>query len=177
MGYMEISLQGLNSLKIRGKHAAIFINPQDKTSSYNAAVILGNPLASTLKIRDDVVIINGPGEYEAGGIKITGTKAETNVVYSISLDNVDLLVGDRADIEKTFQKLKEYQIVIIHAGDVGTATFAPSLGINAVLFFGEHAREVVDTVAKDQKKETTKYVISGDKLPTERETVLLVSSS
>lgn len=174
---MEISVQGFDSLRIRGKHAALFINPQDKTSSYNAAILFGHPAVSSLKIRDDVVIIDGPGEYEAGGIKITGIKSEENVVYSIALDNIDILIGDRGSIEKIQQKLKEYHVVIIRAGDEGNASFAPSVGMNAVVIYGEHARAVADTVAKDEKKETTKYVLTGDKLPAETETILLTSSN
>ena len=66
IGYMEITLQSTTSLRIKGKHASVFINPQDKTANYNAAILIGNPLKSSLKIREDVVVIDGPGEYEAG---------------------------------------------------------------------------------------------------------------
>jgi len=47
--------------------------------------------------------------------------------------------------------------------------------MNAALFFGENASETIDTMAKDEKKESTKYTISSEKLPAEVETILLKS--
>lgn len=173
MGYMEISLQSVNSLKIRGKHAALYINPQDKTANYNMAILLGNPAKSSLKIRDDVVIIDGPGEYEAGGIKVTGIKADSASVYSITIDGVELILGDREALEKVHQKVKEHNVALIHAGTFGNTSFAPALGMNAILFFGDKGKETIDTMAKEEKKESNKFSISSDKLPAETETILL----
>ncbi len=172
---MEISVQDKNSLKIRGKHAAVYINPQDKTANYNMAILIGNPPKSSLKIKDDVVVIDGPGEYEAGGIKVSGMRSENGTVYSITLDNVDLILGDRDGLEKVHQKLKEHNVALVHAGSVGNTSFATSLGMNALLFFGDNAKDVIDTLAKDEKKELSKYTISSEKLPTETETILLAS--
>jgi len=170
---MEISVQDTNSLKIRGKHAAVYINPHDKTANYNMAILIGNPSKSSLKIKDDIVIINGPGEYEAGGIKVSGIKSENGTVYSLTLDNIELLLGDLEGLEKIHQKLKEHHVAVVHAGAVGNTSFATSLGMNALLYFGEKAKESIDTLAKDEKKELAKYTISSDKLPTEPETILL----
>jgi hypothetical protein len=172
---MEISVQDKNSLKIRGKHSAVYINPQDKTANYNMAILIGSPAKSSLKIKDDVVVIDGPGEYEAGGIKVSGIKSENGTVYSISLDNMELLLGDLEGLEKIHQKLKEHHVAVVYAGAVGNTSFATSLSMNALLFFGEKAKETVDTLAKDEKKESSKYTISSDKLPTETETILLNS--
>lgn len=176
MGYMEVSLQSTNSLKIRGKHASLFVNPQDKTATYNMAILLANPTPASLKIRDDVVIIDGPGEYEAGGIKVSGIKSDKSTVYSITIDNIEVVLGNRDALEKVHQKLREHHVALIHANDTGNASFAPSLGLNAILIFGEHAQSTIDTLAKDEKKQTTKYSFSADKLPTDTETVLLTSA-
>jgi len=174
---MEITVQSPASLKIKGKHASVFINPQDKTSSYNAAILIGNPAKVLLKIRDDVVIIDGPGEYEAGGIKITGLKAGTQTVYTLSIDSVDVVIGEKSALEKVYQKLKEQSVAIIQADALADASFIPSVGLNARILYGVHARETVDSFAKDTKKESAKYVITVDKMPLEPETVLLVASS
>lgn len=173
---MEISVQDTNSLKIRGKHAAVYINPHDKTANYNMAILIGSPAKSSLKIKDDVVVIDGPGEYEAGGIKVSGIKSENGTVYTITVDNVDLLLGDREGIEKVHQKLKEHNVALVHAGTFGNTSFATSLGMNALLFFGDKAKETIDTLAKDEKKESAKYTISSEKLPAETETILLTSN-
>lgn len=170
---MEISVQSLNSLKIRGKQASVVINPQDKTAVYNAAILIGNPTKSSLNLADGVVVIDGPGEYEAGGVKIGGTKVDDKTIYTISIDGVEVLVGDRDSLEKAYQKVKEHNVLLVHANSVGTVSFVSSLGMNALVFFGEHARTVIDTLAKDEKKEVAKYSITADKLPAETETILL----
>jgi len=175
MGYMEISVQNTNSLKIRGKNAAVYINPQDKTSSYNMAILLCNPSKSNLKIKDEVVIIDGPGEYEAGGIKVSGLRSESETVYTINLDNIDILLGSSVALDKIHQKLKEHNIAIVCAESLGNVAFATSLGMNALLFFGDKAKEAIDSLAKEEKKTLAKYVITSDKLPVEAETILLTS--
>lgn len=170
---MEISLQSVNSLKIRGKKATIAINPQDKSATPNLVILLGNPAKSSLKIPGDVVVIDGPGEYEAAGVKITGSKADDQTIYSLTIDGVDILLGARQALEKTHQKLKEHNISLIYAAVEGDASFATALSVNAIVFFGEKAEAVVNTLAKEEKKRTSKYQITAEKLPTETETILL----
>lgn len=171
---MEISVQGVNSLKIRGKQSAFYINPQDKTSAYNAAILIGHPDKSRLKIKEDVVVIDGPGEYEAGGIKIAGIKANDATVYSVSLDSLDIIVGECSSLEKVHQKIKEHHIALIYASEEHDASFATSLATHSLLFFGVNARSLIDQLAKEEKKETSRYQISSEKLPSETETILLI---
>ncbi|MBI5044524.1 MAG: hypothetical protein HZC02_01230 [Candidatus Levybacteria bacterium] len=170
---MEIASFGTNSIRIKGKNASIIINPQDKGTISNAVILIGNPQKSSLKIPTDTVIIDGPGEYEAGGIKMTGVKAESQTVYTVTVDGVEILLGDREALEKAHQKLKDHNIAVVFANTFGNISFAPSLAMNAILFTGEKGRECVDTIAKDTKKEVPKYTISVDKLPSETETILL----
>ncbi|MBP6882199.1 MAG: hypothetical protein KBC15_01460 [Candidatus Levybacteria bacterium] len=173
---MEVSVQATDSLKIKGKTASVFFNPIDKTSQYNAAILLGSPAKSSLKIKDDIVVIDGPGEYEAGGIKITGTSVGEKTVFTLSVDGVEVLVGDRDALESAHQKLKEHHVLIVRAESVGTAGFASALGTNATVFFGAHANEVSDTLNKDSKKTVSKYSIVAGKFPAEVETIVLSSS-
>lgn len=175
---MEISVQDKNSLRIRGKHAGIFVNPQDAGGNYNMAILIGNPLKSTLKVREDVVVIDGPGEYEAGGIKVTGLRTESGTVYSIVLDNLQINLGDGKALEKAYQKLKESNLTVVFVDELGGGTdFLTSITMNSMLFFGPNARTLFDTFEKNEKKISQKFSISSDKLPVEMETVLLIASS
>lgn len=174
--WVEVSVQAIDSLKIKGKTASVFFNPIDKTSQYNAAILLGNPSKSSLKIKEDVVALDGPGEYEAGGIKITGTASGDKTVFTLSVDGVEVLVGDRDALESSHQKLKEHNVLIVRAESLGTAGFATALGTNATVFFGAHANEVSDTLNKDSKKTVSKYSIVAGKFPAEVETIVLSSS-
>ena len=170
---MEISLVGVNSVKLRGKRAAVTINPLEKNSITNAAIILGKADRSLLKIREDIVTIEGPGEYETGGIKITGIQNGTDTIYSITIDNISILVGKLAEVEKIHQKLQEHNVALLLAESPQDGAFTSGLASNALLFYGQHAPDIAKTLAKDGLKEMNKYQISQDKETTEIETVLL----
>lgn len=173
---MEVTVQGTNSLKIRGKYASIQVNPTDKSNAYNAAILLSNPAKSSLKIDDEIVVIDGPGEYEAGGIKISGIRSEGVTAYSLLVDGVEVLLGDLKTLEKLHQKVKEHTIALVYTPEEANVSFATSLASSALLFYGEKSSIVIDSLAKDEKKVLPKYQITAEKLPLEMETVLLASS-
>lgn len=173
---MEISVQSISSLKLKGKHASIFINPQDKTAAYNAAILIGTPAKSELKLSEEGVVIDGPGEYEAGGVKINGTKVDGMTVYSLTIDGVDIAVGEIAALEKMHQKMKEHHVLIVYANASQSASFVTTIATHASIFYGAHGMEVIDTLAKEEKKVVAKYQITAEKLPAETETILLASS-
>lgn len=173
---MEVTVQGSDSLKIRGKHAAIQINPVDKAGTYNAIILLANPDRSKLKINDEVVVIDGPGEYEAGGIKISGMRVEGMTAYSLSVDGIEVILGDIKTLDKLHQKVKEHNIALIYSPEEQSVSFATSLASNALLFYGEKSTLVVDGLAKEEKKVLSKYQVTLEKLPSEMETILLASS-
>lgn len=171
MMYMEIALLPRESLKIKGKHASIVVNPQDKTQ-YNAALLIGMD-QNAIKLNEDTVLFNGPGEYEAGGIKITGIKNNENLAYSIIVDGIDMLIGQLSALEKMQQKLNENSIVIALTGQAANADFLTSLTSHVIIFSGAGAKETARTLEKDEVKSMSKYQITLDKLPAEIETVVL----
>ncbi len=173
---MEVTVQGKVSLKIKGKHASIQVNPIDKSGGYNAAILIANPPKSSLKLLDEIVVIDGPGEYEAGGIKISGIRADGVTAYSLSVDGVEVLLGDVKTLEKLHPKLKEHTIAIVYTPEEANVSFATALASSALLFYGEKSNAVIDTLAKDEKKVLPKYQITAEKLPLEMETILLASS-
>lgn len=173
---MEIIVQGENSLKIKGKNASISVNPTDKNASYNAAILLNNPTRSSLALNKEAVVIDGPGEYETGGIKISGTRAEGKTVYSLTVDDIAIILGDIKTLEKLHQKMKEHNIALLYAPEEGNVSYVSSLATNALLFYGAKAPVVIDTLAKDEKKVIAKYQVTLQKLPEETETILLASS-
>ena len=92
MNYMEIVLLTQNSIRIKDKQASFVVDPQEKVSA-DAYLLLKNP-AHVVKAEEETVIISGPGEYEIGGVKLSGIRAETNSVYSLNVGGVAVLVGD-----------------------------------------------------------------------------------
>ena len=172
MVYMEIALLPKDSLRIKGKHATLVVDPQDKTA-YNAGLLIRLSPEQVTPIENSV-IISGPGEYEVGGIKMTGLRSEGDVTYSMIVDGVDVLVGRIGTIEKLQQKLKEYHIVIAYEDTVRDASFITGIATNVVIFYGEKGREIANSFGKENVKEMQKYMTTVDKLPAEVETIILV---
>lgn len=175
---MEIALLSQNSLRIKSKAASIGINPDSKNSQFNAIIIIGDEAGGTRVFTNDgVLIIDGPGEYEVAGIKISGVRNKSETVYSMNIDGVDVIVGTVSALSDSQQKIKEHNIVCIATTVNADASFATSIASHAVIFFGAMADQVVHTFAKENVKKLPKYQTTLDKLPSEMETVLLASSN
>lgn len=167
---MEIAVLPKNALKLKGKQTTLVVNPSDKATPYSGAILLGPAVKPSSM---DGVVISGPGEYEVGGIKISGTREGSDMVYTMIIDGVGILLGETEAIVKTQGKLKENNVAILFTSTVTDASLATGLATNAVLFYGEKADEVVRTFAKENVKTMPEYQITSEKLPQEIETVLL----
>lgn len=169
---MEISHITGNSIKIKGKHATLLIDPQDK-NTYNAAILF-TKTANQVKLLEDVLVIKGPGEYEAGGIKIKGTRSPADEIYSITVDGVLILLGHINALDKLQHKLQEHNIVLVYCGDMVTsASFLTALASSAVLFYGDKATEISQAFGNEKTTQMQKYSTTVDKLSSEMETILL----
>lgn len=168
---MEIAKVGALSLKIRGKNATLGINPTDKSMEVNAVLLLGKHAG--IKLSDGAVLIDGPGEYEVGGIKISGITAGTETVYSLIVDDVSIIIGNLSVLSKAQTKLQEANIVLVQAETVLDATFITGFTPSVVLFYGEKASDTIKTFEKEGIQELTKFQTTADKLPLEMVTVLL----
>ena len=164
---MEITLLSPLSPRLKGKHTTLVVNPQDRNVAHTGALLLGDVDKKILKLNDNAVVIEGPGEYEVGGIKFTGTRLESDLSYSLVIDEVSILLITDKTLVKTHQKLRDYDVVVVYV----VLNDDPSVGVNvansAVLYFGESAGDIVKRFVKEGVQEMNKYVITKDKLPTE----------
>src|SRR5664279_1566955 len=106
---MEIALVQKTALRIKGKQASFVVNPVD-TASANAALILDETIPEINT--EETVILRGPGDYEIGGVKITGIRGEKGVVYSLTVDGIAIVVGKIDTLSAMQQKLKDHNIVL-----------------------------------------------------------------
>jgi len=169
MGYMEIALAQKSALRIKGKTATFVVNPQVSVAAN--AVLLFTPGAEFSS--EEAVVLNGAGEYEIGGVKITGSRNEKSVLYSMQIDGMDIVVGSIALLSALQHKLKEYNIVVVDCDEIADASFLTSLAVNAVVFYGDRAEEVAQNFEKEKLQKMNKYSASLGKLPAEMETILL----
>lgn len=108
---MEISKISDSSLKIKGKNAAVVIDPTAKVDA--EIVIAVQPLENLAldKVGNNRLIISGPGEYEAGGISVTGKDVGTGIMFQI-LENSKLLLVTSAEISSVPDDV-EYDCLIV----------------------------------------------------------------
>ncbi|HUD44812.1 MAG TPA: hypothetical protein VMR41_04675 [Patescibacteria group bacterium] len=169
---MEIALLSANSLRLKGKNTTFVVNPQDKNTSYAAAVVFYST-KENLKINPDAVVIDGAGDYEIGGIKLMASRFENDIIYSFIIDDVSVLLADLKVVSKNHQKLKDYDIVAAYITSDEDPSSAINLASSAVLFFGEKAAESVKKTVKEGLQEMNKYSVTKDKLTTEVAQILL----
>ncbi|MBI5123379.1 hypothetical protein HZA75_05990 [Candidatus Roizmanbacteria bacterium] len=167
---MEITLLPKNGLRLKGKQTTLAIDPQDK-ATYGGVLLIEK--SADQIINQEEVIISSTGEYEIGGIKMTGSRTEGGMLYSLSIDGVEVLVGKLDALEKMQHKLKEHNIVIVKCDVEGNASFITSLAENVVIFYGDKAKEIASSFGKENIKEMSKYSTTKDKLPADVETIVL----
>ncbi len=170
---METALLSNKTIKLKGKKASFLINPQDKITDVNAAFYFQTTDTAHSGFKDGTVIIRGPGDFEIAGVKFSGIRLGNETVYSLSIDDVEVLIGNASTIGKLQHKIKEHNVLILAVDEAIDASFVTSIATNAVVFYGEKAGEVVTTFAKDAAKTMNKYQTTIDKLPAEMETILL----
>ncbi len=164
------------TLKIRSKQSVLIIDPVGKETQCQGIILFGNDLPS-LSTPQQVPVISGPGEYEIGGIKITGLREGKQTVYSLYVDGLDILLTTANALEKMHSKLKEHHIIILRDGDSLPSSSVMALSPRLLLVYGEEGEKLAKIFSKEEIKKSNKYATTLEKLPQEMETVLLVSSS
>ena len=119
------------------------------------------------------VIVSGPGEYEVGGVKITGMN-QNGMMYVLHVDEVEVFVTSASALEKTLEG-NEYEIIVINADTVLRESFITTLSPKVVIIYGLQASEAAKALGRDSIP-VAKYVISADKLPEEMEVIVLANS-
>jgi hypothetical protein len=169
MVYMEIAFLQKSGLRIKGKTATFVVNPESPVTADAVLLLTPGVEFST----EEAVVINGAGEYEIGGVKITGMRNDKSVLYSMNVDGMEVVIGTITMLSAMQHKLKEYNIVVVDCEEVIDASFLTSLAVNGVLFFGDKAETVAEGFEKEKLQKMNKYSASLGKLPAEMETILL----
>lgn len=171
---MDISLLDTKSVKIKGKQTALVIDPvsaMDKTGA-DAVLLLTHKQSPVLsKVESPRLIINGAGEYEIGGVKITTQQYENNLAHEIRIDGIEILALNESALQKFHDKAREYHILLICSDGVIDASLVTSHAPSSVLFFGPKALESAKGFGNG--KTTQKFQTTLDKLQGEMEAVAL----
>ncbi len=169
---MEFAVLPKGGIRIKGKQATLVVGSSDVSVGVNALLLYTYDETGE-SIKEDVLVIDGPGDFEVSSIKISTYRNGPDLAHSFSMDGIDVVIGKITALERMQSKLGEHQIVVIFADTVSDPSFASTLVTNTLVFYGDKGKEVAEKVAKGALQEVPKYVVTMDKLPVEVETVLL----
>lgn len=171
---MEIAILPGNSLKIKGKQATLLVDPGEKNKTISDGTLLLGTRTSTVLFNEELgVVLQGAGEYEVKGMKITGFRVEGDVMYTVSVDGLSVFVGKVTSAIKAKDKLHEHDVVVLQSDEVLTQATLGVFNAHVTLFYGEKAVDNMKAFGKESTPAVNKYATSKDKLPTESELVLL----
>jgi hypothetical protein len=172
---MEVALLEKSSLRIKSKHTNFVVDPFEKLpkTSTDAVLILSDRNANLSKVTDYRVVIESPGEYEIGGIKISAIDMDGATVYALTVDNVDVLLAKTSSVTKVSEKLKDYHVAIFNVDSEINQTVVTALEPRVVVLYGEKAREAAKALGKEDAQVLQKFSAAEDKLPEEMQIVVL----
>lgn len=170
---MEIALVSEESIRVKGKQTALVIDPLAAKAKIAAdAVLLTQENGTAVPaVEGSRITIAGPGEYEIGGIKISGVRTGERTAYYASIDGLSVAVC-AASALKNKESLRDVDIALLYADALVDQSALATVANGVAVFYGPQALENVKALGKDVPP-IGKYVTTKDKLPQELEIVLL----
>lgn len=169
---MEISPLSNVSLKIKGKKGTLIVDPEKSQRSKIEAdgiLVLNRESQDTAKVENERVILQGPGEYEVGGIKISAIKAGKQLVYILYIDGIGIALANLSSLESVKDFVSGQQVFILSVDASIDPSLLATLEPKVCLFYGEKAKDI----AKEGITTAGKFSITREKLPEKMEAIIL----
>lgn len=172
---MDISILSKNSIKIHSKHANFIVDPAERSTkvSCDAVILLNNQNNDLSKVADYRIVINGPGEYEISGIKVSCIKADLGFIYSLMVDGFSVILGTSSEISKIKEDTFLCQIAILNVDDELNSSLVTKLEPKILILYGANWEGAVKILGKENILPIKKFTVAKDKLPEEMEVVVL----
>ncbi len=158
---MEITYLGNASFQLRGERV-ILVNPSQKPTADSIV------LYSTRR-NDGKQIVDGPGEYEIGGVLIitaaAGPKDFPTLVHSITLGDLNLVhlsAGGHDLSERAIEAMGKVDILLVQAEDTAAAQAAiQKLEPRVIIPFGSQALELCTALGVRQLRAESRFSWNG----------------
>lgn len=186
---MEIRLINNRTALIKGKNESVILNPtleEIKSNKTNSRVVLVTEKKyDQFGLNGEKVIIRGPGEYEVGGIEVTGLSGgEGQTIYIITVDGVDVGVVGNLSVELTDKKIErvaEIDVLVVALGNMTNKTilkWAKKWGANYVIPMNYEDKEgavksFLDEADREDLEPVEVLKVEKDNLPEGMEIVVL----
>jgi hypothetical protein len=163
---MDITYLGQNGFRIKGKSRTVILDGDNKSE-----VVIKSEEA------DKIFKIDGPGEYETGGVSVIGIAHESKTIFVIEMENLRI-----AHFMKLEQKLSQEQVEEI--GEIDILIMDLTLGMElakqidpwVVIPVSENGDKMIDFLKQMGKPDLPaipKYSVTFERLPEEMQVIVL----
>jgi hypothetical protein len=171
---MDIALLGKRTIRLKGKTASFVIDPASDISKVDAdgIILLKKDNYDVSSVSDSRILINGSGEYEVGGVKISGIKIpDEGAVYKFLIDSVSVVVG-RVDKYKG-DGLTGCQIAVLSPDGDFNESSVTSLDPKIIALYGDNSQNAAKKLGAENVNSVSKLTVAKDKLPEKMEVSVL----
>lgn len=173
---MEIAIVTPNCIKVKGKRASLVIDPSSSLKAKipaDGVVLFNNKDIDATKIEGSRIVIKGPGEYEISGIKVTGLQSGEDLVYTITVDGVQIVLAKSQTVEKIKEKVSGSHISLLLVTDTIDQSLLATLEPRIAVLYGETVAEKTAGIDSEIVTKAVKVTTTADKLPEKMEVVIL----
>lgn len=172
---MDLAILDKTSIKIKGKKSSLVVDPTPKSPRTPAdAVLLLGKEGAVDRVEGARLVVNDDGEYEVGGIKITGTSnLDSGIVYNLNVDNSQTILARTSTLEKMTDTGSEAQIAILNVDSSLNEALIASLEAKVIVLYGEKATEGLKALGKQDIPATRKVTVGKEKTGEEGETQIV----
>lgn len=167
-----------NCIRIKGKTASFLLDPLPgiAKNSADAILFLNEDAQNDIsKIEGVRLIIKAPGEYEVGGVKISGIRTEDYLTYIMNIDGIEVFIGNGEAMQKIQEKVKECDVAIVITMAIVNGSFIAALSPKVLVLVGIGALGLAKALGKENTQAATKTQVTKEKLPDEMDVVVLAS--
>ncbi len=170
---MDIGLISGQTISIKTKFATFVVDESSSSqkTEADAAIFLKEKGGGLNKVSGVRVVIDGPGDYEIGGVKITATKMGNGLSYFIKSGTLDALLANVATLTSMKDKVPQAKVLILNIDSEPDQALISEADPRLLVVYGEN-EESLKKIGQGKEK-VKKISIKQDKLPTDMETVVL----
>lgn len=172
---MDIQILSGESLKLKTKKTTLIIDPNLSIPKSDAdAIVAFDKNLEISKVANHRLLINGVGEYEVGGLKISSAKIGSGLMFSFGLENLETALIKASFLsEASLDKIKNYDVVLVNADSEINQSVLTAMEPRIIVLYGLKAKEAAKELGKANLTPSSKVSFSEDKLPEETEIYLL----
>lgn len=185
---MDIRYHGKHSIAIKIKDLGVLVGAslgEDKKNEYRVCIVKpGENTTDYGSVAEGKLLIDGVGEYEAGGVEVTGIKyGKDGIMYVMVVDGYRVGVFFKnGQIEEVIDKVVNLDVLVIldkmEGSEKKLVALAEKTGANFAILVGskEDTKNLLDVFDREDIESVPKFSLKPGEELTEGLEVVLLSS-